>query len=89
MWMNLHQLPAGQSMFTLAVTNQPVDTPLAAVAFDEVDVVARSDADLLEVIETADLAGYEGWRVIGVINASAGYVVADRLQGDLRKELGA
>lgn len=86
MWLNLHQLPAGQSMFTLAVTNQPIDTPPAALAYDEVDVVARSEADLQEVIESADLIDYEGWRVVGVINASAGYVVAEQPQGDLREE---
>lgn len=84
MFMNLHALPAGQSMYTLAVTNLPADTPKDRMEYDEVDVVASSRATVAQVIAAADLDGYEGCRVIGVVNQSDGYVVCEDPTGDYR-----
>lgn len=86
MWVNLHTLPAGQSMYTLAVTDQPNDTDPKDLSYDEVDVVAPSGAPVAEIIAAADLTGYEGCRVIGVANQSEGYVVVEITDGDLRAE---
>jgi hypothetical protein len=84
MWMNLHTLPAGQSMYTLAVTGDPVGTPKDEVEYDEVDVVAPRGASVAEIVAAADLDGYEGQRVIGVSNQSDGYVMAQDVDGDFR-----
>lgn len=85
MWyMNLDTLPSGQSMFTVAVTEQPPGTPPDDLFYDEVDVVTSSTATVAEVIAAADLTGYEECRVIGVIDQSAGYVLAEARDGDLR-----
>lgn len=87
MFMNLHTLPAGKSMYTIAVTVQPAGTPKDDIEYDEIDVVAGSRASLKEVISAAS-AEIEDYgphaRVIGVVDQSAGYVVATRYEGDLR-----
>lgn len=77
MFMNLHSLPAGQHMFTVAVTDCEPGTHRADMYFDEVDVVApaRSSAD--EVIAAADLSGYEGQRILGVVDQTDAYVMLD------------
>lgn len=85
MFVNLHSLPAGQSLYTVAVTAQPASTPDSDGWFyDEADVVAPARATVADVIAAADLSGYEACRVVGVINQSDGYVVAERPNGDLR-----
>ena len=84
MFMNLHTLPAGQAMYTLAVTDAAVGTPRDQVEYDEVDVVAPARASVAEIIAAADLDGYEGCRVIGVVNQSDGYVVVEDPDGDYR-----
>jgi hypothetical protein len=84
MWMNLHTLPAGQSMYTLAVTNQPAGTPADDLEYDEVDVVAPRRATVAQIVAAADLDGYEGCRVIGVSNQSDGYVLVQDPDGDYR-----
>lgn len=86
MWMNLDQLPAGKSMYTIAVTDQPLDTPADEIAYDEIDVVTSSRATAQEVVAAAkdELEEYEGVRVIGVSNQSAGYVLWQDPNGDLQ-----
>lgn len=84
MFMNLHTLPAGQAMYTLAVTDDPAGTPRDQVEYDEVDVVAPAGASVAAIIAAADLDGYEGCRVIGVVNQSDGYVVVEDPDGDYR-----
>jgi fructoselysine-6-P-deglycase FrlB-like protein len=69
-FMNLHTLPPGQHLYTVAVTDDP-----AALSYDEVDVVARAGATSDQVLAAADLAAYSGCRVVGVINQSDGYVL--------------
>lgn len=87
MFMNLHALPVGQSMYTLAVTNDPTGTPHDQIGYDELDVVASSRANVAGVVAAAkaeldDL--YPGARVIGVVNQSDGYVVVENPDGDYR-----
>jgi hypothetical protein len=88
MWMNLDQVPAGQAMYTLAVTNQPVGTPKDDIVYDEVDYVASTRLTAREVVRRANdagaLEGYEDARVIGVVNQSDGYVLIEDPEGDLR-----
>jgi hypothetical protein len=84
MWMNLHTLPAGQSMYTLAVTSDPVGTPEDAVEYDEVDVVAPRGASVAQIVAAADPDGYEHCRVVGVSNQSDGYVLVQDPDGDYR-----
>lgn len=85
-FLNLHTLAYGQSLYTVAVTSQPVGTPADSLAYDEVDVVAPSSASLSAVLRSADLdtKGYAGCRVVGVIDQSAGEVLAEAWDGDLR-----
>lgn len=49
MWMNLDQLPAGKSMYTVYVTVDPEGTARSAMSADEVDVVAKRSAEWGEV----------------------------------------
>lgn len=84
MWMNLDQVPAGKHMFTVAVTESPVDTPADEIGYDEVDVIAPSRSTAREVVALADLEGYEHCRVIGVSDQSDGYVMWQDPKGDLR-----
>lgn len=83
-FVNIDAVPAGQALYTVAVIDQPVGTPRAELAYDEVDVQAPSRASVSEVIAAADLSDYEGCRVVGVVNQSAGYVLAEDPEGDLR-----
>lgn len=83
MWVNLHTLPAGQRMYTVALTDQPVGTPSDELWYDEVDVVAPARIDAREVAERANLEGYEHCRVIGVSDQSDGYVLWEDKDGDL------
>jgi hypothetical protein len=85
MWMNLDQLPAGKSMYTIAVTSDPVDTPREDVCYDEIDVVARRGATITDVVEAAreEIArDYADCRVIGVSDQSDGYVMWQDPAGD-------
>lgn len=75
MFMNLHSLPAGQHMFTIAVTDCEPGTHRADMYFDEVDVVAPARATVDEIIAAADLDGYEGQRILGISDQSDGYVL--------------
>jgi hypothetical protein len=71
MFMNLHTLPAGQSMYTLFVTT--AEEPNSY--YEEIDVVASSRATKDQVIDAAagELADYEpGTRVIGISDQSSG-----------------
>lgn len=83
MFVNLHELPMGQEMFTIAVTTQPVRTVEADREVDELDVIVPRGATVKQAIELADLPGngYEGCRVVGVINQSGGYVIIESWEG--------
>lgn len=86
MFVNLHTLPPGRSLYTVAVTDEPTGTPAADLTYDEVDVVAPARASVASVLAAADLGGYEDCRVVGVVDQSSGYVVAEAWDGDLRCE---
>lgn len=78
MFVNLHSLPAGQHMFTVAVTDiEPGTVHRADMWFDEVDVVAPSRATVDEIIAAADLSGYEGQRILGVVDQTDGYILLE------------
>lgn len=77
MFMNLDTLPAGQHMFTIAVTADEPGTHRADIFFDEIDVVAPSRATVDEIIALADTDGYEGQRVLGVVDQSDAYIVLE------------
>jgi hypothetical protein len=87
MWMNLDQLPAGKSMFTVGVTNAPVDTPEDERYYEEVDVVFNSSASVGTIVTYAmgrpDWPYDENARVIGVSNQSDGYVLQQAWEGIL------
>lgn len=84
MFVNLHTLPRGKAMYTIALTEQPAGTPSADLFYDEVDVVADAWATVDAILAAADLDGYEHCRVIGVVNQSDGFIVVQDEQGDLR-----
>lgn len=86
MHMNIDAVPAGTSLFDLAVTSQPVGTPKDDLFYDEVEVYAPRNATVSEIVRIADLEalGYEGCRVIGVSNQSDGYVVVQDPNGDFK-----
>lgn len=78
MFMNLDTLPVGQHMFTVAVTDiEPGTVHRADMYFDEVDVVAPSRSTVDEIIAAADLSGYEGQRILGVVDQTDAYVVLE------------
>ena len=83
MFLNVHSNP-GKSVYTVAVTNAPVGTAPENTDYDEVDVIAASRAEVPAVIAAADLDGYENCRVVGVIDQSAGCILAEKWDGDLR-----
>lgn len=77
MFMNLHTLPAGQSMYTIYVTH---DEPTVAAECDEVDVVASKMATPQQVVDAARAEldrDYPDAGVIGVVDQSAGQVIFD------------
>ena len=85
-FVNLHAVPPGQSLYTLAVTACPPGTPPDARYCDEVDVLAPTSAPLSSLLRDVDLdgLGYGGCRIVGVVDQSAGYVLAEDWDGDLR-----
>lgn len=87
MFVNLDKLPAGQALYTLAVTSDPVETPRDLVSYDEIDVVAPAYSTAHEVVEAAreEIArDYESTaRVVGVADQSKGYVMWQNSAGDL------
>jgi predicted RNase H-like HicB family nuclease len=73
MWMNLDQLPAGKSMYTLFLSDCE---PGPDAYYEEIDVVASSRATREQILEAAkeELEGYvEGMKVVGCSNQSDGY----------------
>lgn len=86
MFVNLHTLPAGQHMFTLAVTSQPVGTPEDELFVDEIDIVAKRNstvAELVAAVSPEEAADYEGCRVIGVADQSDGYLMFENPSSDI------
>ena len=88
MWVNLHSLPVGQHMYTIAVTMDPPETDPRHMTYDEVDVVASSRATAREVLAAAHDEIAETYpstaRVIGVSDQSDGYVMWQDPTGDLQ-----
>ena len=85
MWMNLDTLPAGKSMFTLALTTQPVDTPEDERWIEEMDVVFNSRASIGTLLTYAmsrpDWPFDESARLVGVADQSAGEMIAQSWEG--------
>lgn len=92
MWMNLDKLPAGTSMYTVYVTDDPEGTARSAMSVEEVDVIGPShcaswgqlvvnDSKVHPTGENASqyiVASYgEDVRIIGVVNQSRGSVIYD------------
>lgn len=89
MYVNLHTIPAGQAMYTLAVTSDPppvTEHDNDVFSVDEVDFVASTRLTSREVARRAQqagaLEGYEGMRVVGVVNQSDGHLMWQDLAGD-------
>lgn len=86
-FMNIDQIPAGQALYTLALTDAPVGTPQDELGYDEVDFRCSTRLMAHEVARRAQqagaLEGYEGCRVIGVSNQSDGYVMWQDPHGNL------
>lgn len=75
MFVNLHTLPAGQHMYTVAVTMDPVGTE--DLGYDEVDVVASSRGTTQDILLAGaeHLNDYVAFRVLGIVDQSDGYVL--------------
>lgn len=87
MFVNLHNLPPGKSLFTVCVTDQLPSTPVSELCYDEVDVVADTGADAPAVVAAMsdeDRDAYDGQRVIGVIDQWSSYIVMQDPDSDLR-----
>lgn len=90
MYVNLHTLPAGQSMYTLHLTMDPQGTNRSDMSTEEVDIVAPRDLDAAGMMNRAetkqelkDLFGEPEWleaRLVGLVDQSEGYVVYDAFQ---------
>lgn len=85
MWMNLQDLPAGKSMFTIAVTYAPVDTPDDERYYEEYDLVFASTASVGTLVTYAvarpDWPYGDDARIVGVSDQSAGEVLTQRWEG--------
>jgi hypothetical protein len=82
MFVNLHTLPAGQSMYTLYLTADPQGTARSEMNGEEEDLVLPRGLNGKAVLERpevkAALEGFEpGTRVIGIVDQSDAYVVWD------------
>lgn len=84
MWVNLHKLPAGKSMYTLYLTWDPKGTPRDEVCAEEVDVVAPSRASWKQVYAAAEEEIRRDYnpdaRLLGVVDQSAGSIIYDAFQ---------
>jgi len=85
MWMNLDTLPVGKSMYTIAVTTAPVDTPTDERYIEEYDLVFNSRASVGTLITYAvarpDWPYGDDARIVGVANQSDGYVMIENWEG--------
>ncbi len=84
MYVNLHEVPAGKSMYTVALADAPVDLPKdERYIAEEIDILASTSASVADVIAAAltgeDLEG--SYRVVGVVNQSDAYVMAENWEG--------
>lgn len=82
MFVNLHDLPAGQAMYTVYVTTDPGPVTVD-IQVDEYDVTARRTASAAQVAEAARtdemfarLYGAEA-RIVGIVDQSADYILFD------------
>ncbi len=91
MFVNLRTIPAGQAMYTVAVTDDPRDTPTVDVCYEELDVVGSSRLTSKEVAQLAEPRVMDfygpGARVIGVVNQTDAYVMFQDSERDLRQEV--
>lgn len=87
MWMNLDIVPAGKSMFTIGITDAPVDCPPDERYIEEFDVVFDSRASVGTIITYAvsrpDWPYGDNMRFVGVSNQSDGYVMQQNWEGIL------
>lgn len=78
---NIDQVPVGQSYYTVYVTWDKPGTARSAMCTEEVDLVMRSTnawGTVATYVASSMAAGYEpGYRVVGVVNQSDGYVMYD------------
>jgi hypothetical protein len=78
-FINLHNLPAGVHLYTLAITDAPFDTPRSELFYDEVDVLAptreSSASALVRQMSAEDREAYAGQRCIGIVDQSVGRVI--------------
>lgn len=84
MFMNLDTIPAGKSMFTVAWTDAPVDTPKDEQWYEEYDLVFKTSASSGTIATYATARPdwpYEGGRIVGVANQSDGYVLREDWAG--------
>ena len=87
MYVNLDTIPAGQAMYTLHLTMDPLGTARSQMSTEEVDLVAPARLSRDELMnrdetkqELRDLFGEPEWldaRLVGLVNQSDGYVVYD------------
>lgn len=85
MFVNLHTLPVGKAMYTIAVTNDPVDTPRDERYIEEYDLVFNTRASVGTLIAYAlarpDWPYDDDMRVVGVANQSDAYVMQENWEG--------
>lgn len=87
MFVNIDQVPAGCSLFTIMVTSDPKDCAPDERTYDEIDVICPSTNEMVAVIEAAsELSDYPDCRIIGAVNQTSGYVIASVWEGMLRWE---
>lgn len=90
MFTNLHSLPAGKALFTVALTDQPTGTPDEELCYDELDLVAPRRASLSRLVDFAQKAAASTYgddvRIVGILNQSTGEVLAEAPQGNLIPE---
>lgn len=79
MYVNLHDLPSGLHLYTVAVTQDEPGTPRDEIAFEEVDIVASSRANVDQILDqlraSDDRDEYVGSRVVHIADQSTGDVL--------------
>lgn len=84
MWMNLDQLPANSSMYTVFVTMDDESTPVSRLCTEEIDIVlpTRNEAfyvpnheDFKKLAEETYGPNWSEMLIVAVANQSQGYMV--------------
>ena len=85
MWMNLHALPEDKRMYTIALTECPVDAPEDKRYYEEYDLVFNAGASVGTILTYAlarpDWPYGPDARIVGVSNQSDGYVMQQNWEG--------